>query len=127
MESCKQKMDDDLDQTDESSQRKLQILEKDELDENEATEVEVNFRLDPNGRTLPASHESELPSLDYTTRVILTHFESIQLDNNNSKCSDDPDNINHPRLKPEHTDDDEERHNTVLDDILLDCDIADSC
>jgi hypothetical protein len=59
--------------------------------------------------------------------VISTHFESIQLDNNNSKCNDDPDNINHPRLKPERTDDDEERHNTVLDDILLDCDIADSC
>jgi hypothetical protein len=88
------------------------------------TEVEVNFRLDPNGRTLPSDTDIDLPSLDYTTRVISTHFERIQIDDANNH---DEDQANSTKKSDNNRiiQDDEEWK--VLDDILLDCDIADSC
>ena len=82
------------------------------------TEVlEVNFRLDPHGRTLPSeTDDTNLPSnLDYTTRVSSTYFERIPVNTENS----------HTNERIQRLSDDEERN--LLDDILLDCDIADSC
>jgi hypothetical protein len=116
------------------------------------TIIEVNFRLDPNGRTIPpaivsSSHNDDdhnnngaastiggimskqqqqqlLPiKLNYSTRAIATHFERINY--NPIDCKDD-------RIKPDPTTIQsnskiENDMNIVLDDLLLDCDIADSC
>ncbi len=90
-----------------------------DAEESSTTEVEVNFRLDPNGRTLPSHSEMELPFMDYTTRAMTTRFERIQVD-------DDKSNVNSTTKGSNKIlrDDDEM---SVLDDLLFDCDIADSC
>jgi hypothetical protein len=110
--------------------------------ETETETMEVNFRLDPNGRTMPPEvhykyqsdiglHQQqppppqtqEAPVLDYTTRVILTHFESLKIGpvvvtSNDTGCNDEVNTHT-------HTHDFDESN--VINDILFDCDIADSC
>jgi hypothetical protein len=89
----------------------------DDAEASSTTEVEVNFRLDPHGRTLPPDTEMELPHMDYTTRAMTTRFESRQV-------NDDKSNENSTTSNRILRGDDEM---SVMDDLLFDCDIADSC
>jgi hypothetical protein len=69
----------------------------------EQEEIEVNFRLDPEGRTALSSSQDCSSVIDYTTKVIATHFVDPPDDANRQACS-----------------------SSLYNELLLDCEIADS-
>ena len=81
--------------------------------EKSADEIEINFRLDANGRTVEqqSGNTSSLlraASVDYQTQTVPTTFSLPPADNNNSIASWS------------------EKERLLLDELLYDCEIADS-
>jgi hypothetical protein len=85
--------------------------------------MEIHFRLDQYGRTTPilqgndSATAREQLQLDYTTRVVSTHFETL--------ANDRDDGTTTFSESSNSTKSDSTTANIILDDVLLDCDIAD--